>query len=175
MVTSLNFDDENDIPEDIPNLEETIKTFVKSMGGTICNSTVRKRSPASNKPSCILVAPSHQRTIKYLTALAARVPCVHYNWILHMNKLVSTKKHPVPSSSLFSSLSSVPFLLRLLHLLPPLHLLHILCLPLLLHLLCFLLLLFVFFIFSSLAPYSFILGRLPPPQELFVNGGRFLT
>jgi len=74
---------------DSPNLSEEIQKAITKMGGTIVNTIVKKtqkRQTEENRPSCVLIAPNALRTIKYMLGLAARVPCLHYNWVVFCYK-----------------------------------------------------------------------------------------
>jgi hypothetical protein len=84
---------------------EFIKTNIRFLGGKIVNSRTFTRSSASvakralkkrvdngedperaeleeGMARCILISDKPQRTLKYISALASGVPCVHYRWFL---------------------------------------------------------------------------------------------
>lgn len=61
----------------------------------------RRGSRASELPNTMLVAPRTLRTGKFFWALAAHVPCLHYNWILHSaaaNELLPLRDYLLPAA-----------------------------------------------------------------------------
>jgi hypothetical protein len=55
----------------------------------------------SELPNTMLVAPRTLRTGKFFWALAAHVPCLHYNWILHSaaaNELLPLRDYLLPAA-----------------------------------------------------------------------------
>jgi hypothetical protein len=61
----------------------------------------RRGSEPSELPNTMLVAPRTLRTGKFFWALAAHVPCLHYNWILHSaaaNKLLPLRDYLLPAA-----------------------------------------------------------------------------
>ena len=93
-----------------------IKTQIKALGGKLVNfRTANRRTAKSRKPTAspfsvdpaeldipqtILISEKPQRTLKYITALANGVPCVHYRWFLaclHQGKLMPVDEFMLPA------------------------------------------------------------------------------
>jgi hypothetical protein len=79
-------------------LANQIRKLVVSGGATIfencgnglgaIRSKARGRAayPQSQLPSTLLLANKPHRTLKYLLALAAGIPTIHYNWLIHSHE-----------------------------------------------------------------------------------------
>jgi hypothetical protein len=70
-------------------------------GGGGAQMLTRRGSEPSELPNTMLVAPRTLRTGKFFWALAAHVPCLHYNWILHSaaaNELLPLRDYLLPAA-----------------------------------------------------------------------------
>lgn len=84
---------------------EFVKTQLKVLGGNLVNfvtSNVRAVQVSKNLqlPNTILISEKPQRTLKYISALANAVPCVHYRWFLaclHLGKLQPLNEYLLPA------------------------------------------------------------------------------
>jgi hypothetical protein len=92
LITGLKVDKEEDNSGE---LESTVCKFIRAAGGRILGDirwkssvSVIKRGFAGDLPATVLIADKPRRTMKYLLALAAGVPCVKYNWIQDCEKEV---------------------------------------------------------------------------------------
>jgi hypothetical protein len=54
------------------------------------NRSQLRRTKKKGVPPLVLIGAKPERTFKYIMALAARIPCLHYNWILHSIEQVRT-------------------------------------------------------------------------------------
>jgi len=73
--------------EDSKQFSVTIKKFITTHGGKVVDGPRPRKKVRANSsqslPSMILISSKETRTLKYVHALACRIPCIHYNWILH--------------------------------------------------------------------------------------------
>lgn len=78
---------------------ETLEQRIKALGGrvvpdfTAAGKKTLKKVEGVHVPSCLLVAPQPTRTAKYLMAVAAKVPCVHFDWVLECYNSVCSTPH----------------------------------------------------------------------------------
>eukprot|EP01124_Arcella_intermedia_P002757 TRINITY_DN114_c0_g1_i5.p1 TRINITY_DN114_c0_g1~~TRINITY_DN114_c0_g1_i5.p1 ORF type:complete len:615 (+),score=234.04 TRINITY_DN114_c0_g1_i5:163-1845(+) len=66
-------------------LSNQVQCAIKLMGGLIKPAIMNTPKAAKTKkqrPPWVLIAPTCLRTVKYMSALASRVPCIHYKWII---------------------------------------------------------------------------------------------
>ena len=96
MLVTFKLDDGDDAESNsrLVAMHERVEALVRACGGTLLDdsSEVMRRAAlarafgeaaAGVPPSVVLLAPAPLRTFKYCVALAAHVPCLHYNWLLH--------------------------------------------------------------------------------------------
>jgi hypothetical protein len=85
---------------------EALKEIIISHGGVIVNDILNRpplKVSRSKLPRAVLVSDEPQRTYKYIVALATRVPCVHYKWVLEcdeQNEVVDLGPHLLPAGYL---------------------------------------------------------------------------
>ncbi|KAK7011385.1 TP53-binding protein 1 isoform X1 [Biomphalaria glabrata] len=84
-----------------PFVKEHIQNLIINGGGTVLKSF--DDVPANSKDKLYLVAAEHQRTFKYLQALALGVPIVSHQWILH--SVSQNSQQPVEAYKLPAGIS----------------------------------------------------------------------
>ncbi|KAH9518556.1 hypothetical protein Btru_017131 [Bulinus truncatus] len=92
-------DENTDLESDVPLfVKEQIESLITQGGGAVLTS-FEDVSMSSNE-KLFLIASEHQRTFKYLQALAAGVPVVSHQWVLHSvekNSLQPLKAYNLPA------------------------------------------------------------------------------
>lgn len=62
----------------MPYDKDEYRRLIETKGGTVVDSV---GDEARNRQNVFLISDNYARTVKYIYALAAGIPCLSYNWI----------------------------------------------------------------------------------------------